>query len=263
VSVLKDLIRRFACGQRAAPGITLEARAELRLRPDERRVPRGKHILGTEYDPVLLRLTGMAPNVDAASNVSGPERCSIAGSFHEGVELRSASQISLGRNAIIKKGTILDGRSSTLRFGIDCGDDFYVKEGAYIDAYGGHICIGRGAAIAQGVAIHGNGGVDVGDYLMMGHGAMILAGNHRHDPSAGIPFIFQGSVARGITIGNNVWIGAGAIILDGVTLGDNVVVGAGTVVSEDIPSGCLATSSRKLKIVALRSDSQAIDSKTR
>jgi acetyltransferase-like isoleucine patch superfamily enzyme len=72
--------------------------------------------------------------------------------------------------------------------------------------------------------------------------------------SAGMPFIFQGSTARGINIGNNVWIGAGAIILDGVTLGDNVVVGAGTVVSEAIPSGCLVTASRDLNIVALRSN---------
>jgi acetyltransferase-like isoleucine patch superfamily enzyme len=201
----------------------------------------------------------MATSVDAASDVSRQESGSITTSRHDGAELRNASQISLGRNAIIKQGTILDGRSNTSRFGIDCGDDFYVKEGAYIDAYGGHIRIGRGAAIAQAVAIHGNGGVDVGDYLMMGHGSLILAGNHRHDPLAGMPFIFQGSTARGINIGNNVWIGAGGIILDGVTLGDNVVVGAGTVVSEDVPSGCLVTASRDLKIVALRSDTQGIN----
>jgi acetyltransferase-like isoleucine patch superfamily enzyme len=217
--------------------------------------------LGTEYDPVLLQLAGIAPNFDIASDVSAHERGSIYASHHDGAELRTASQISLGRNAIIRRGTILDGRSNTSKFGIDCGDDFYVKEGAYIDAYGGHIRIGRGAAIAQAVAIHGNGGVDVGDYLMMGHGSMILAGNHRHDPSAGIPFIFQGSIARGINIGNNVWIGAGAIILDGVNLGDNVVVGAGTVVSEDIPSGCLVTSSRELIIVALRCDTHGIKAK--
>jgi acetyltransferase-like isoleucine patch superfamily enzyme len=203
----------------------------------------------------------MAPNVNAASDVSVRIRSSIATSHLDGAELRNVSKISLGRNAIVKQGTILDGRSTTSRYGIDCGDDFYVKEGAYIDAYGGHICIGRGAAIAQAVAIHGNGGVDVGDYLMMGHGSMILAGNHRHDPSAGMPFIFQGSTARGIKIGNNVWIGAGAIILDGVTLGDDIVVGAGTVVSEDIPSGCLVTASRKLNIVALHSDTHSINAK--
>ncbi|WP_321018774.1 DapH/DapD/GlmU-related protein, partial [Eisenbergiella porci] len=41
-------------------------------------------------------------------------------------------------------------------------------------------------------------------------------------------------------LGNNVWIGGGAIILPGVTIGDNVVIGAGSVVTKDIPSNTIA-----------------------
>ncbi len=40
-------------------------------------------------------------------------------------------------------------------------------------------------------------------------------------------------------IGDNVWIGGGAIILPGVTIGDNVVVGAGSVVTRDVPAGAV------------------------
>jgi acetyltransferase-like isoleucine patch superfamily enzyme len=43
-----------------------------------------------------------------------------------------------------------------------------------------------------------------------------------------------------ITVGNNVFIGYGSIIMPGVNIGDNVVVGAGTVVTKDIPSNCVA-----------------------
>ena len=43
-----------------------------------------------------------------------------------------------------------------------------------------------------------------------------------------------------ITIGNNVWIGAGVIILPGVTIGNNVVIGAGSVVTKNIPAYSLA-----------------------
>ena len=43
-----------------------------------------------------------------------------------------------------------------------------------------------------------------------------------------------------ITVGNNVWFGGGVKVLPGVTIGDNVVIGAGSVVSRDIPSNCLA-----------------------
>ena len=43
-----------------------------------------------------------------------------------------------------------------------------------------------------------------------------------------------------IHVGNNVWIGAGAILLPGVTIGDDTVIGAGSIVTKDIPSGVVA-----------------------
>lgn len=46
--------------------------------------------------------------------------------------------------------------------------------------------------------------------------------------------------ARPITVGNNVWIGAGVSVLPGVTIGDNCVIGAGSVVVKDIPSNSVA-----------------------
>ena len=47
-------------------------------------------------------------------------------------------------------------------------------------------------------------------------------------------------IAKPITIGNNVWIGAHSTILAGVTIGDNSVIGAGSVVTKDIPGGVVA-----------------------
>lgn len=43
-----------------------------------------------------------------------------------------------------------------------------------------------------------------------------------------------------VKIGNNVWIGGGAIIMQGVTIGDNVVIGAGSIVTKNIPSNKIA-----------------------
>ena len=43
-----------------------------------------------------------------------------------------------------------------------------------------------------------------------------------------------------VRIGNNVWIGAGAVVLPGVTIGDDSVIGAGSIVTKDIPAGVVA-----------------------
>ena len=46
--------------------------------------------------------------------------------------------------------------------------------------------------------------------------------------------------SAGITLGRNVWIGAGAILLPGITVGDNTVIGAGSIVTKDIPANVVA-----------------------
>jgi acetyltransferase-like isoleucine patch superfamily enzyme len=42
-----------------------------------------------------------------------------------------------------------------------------------------------------------------------------------------------------VVIGNDVWIGAGAVILRGTTIGDKAVIGAGSIVKGDVPAGCV------------------------
>ena len=60
------------------------------------------------------------------------------------------------------------------------------------------------------------------------------------NPKADGSFAFCKTQTAPVTIGNDVWIGGGAIILPGVTIGDNVVIGAGSVVIKDIPSHTIA-----------------------
>ena len=50
----------------------------------------------------------------------------------------------------------------------------------------------------------------------------------------------QGMYSFPVTIGDNVWIGSGAIILPGVTIGENSIIGAGSVVTHDIPANVIA-----------------------
>lgn len=49
----------------------------------------------------------------------------------------------------------------------------------------------------------------------------------------------KNAITAPVTIGNHVWIGAGATVLKGVTIGDNAIVGAGSVVTKDVPANCI------------------------
>lgn len=79
--------------------------------------------------------------------------------------------------------------------------------------------------------IHGAGGVYIGDYVLLGPNVGIYSNNHIFsDPN--VPIVEQGCEEREIRIGNDVWIGANAVILAGAQIGDGCVVCAGAVVPD-------------------------------
>jgi maltose O-acetyltransferase len=72
---------------------------------------------------------------------------------------------------------------------------------------------------------------------MMGPEVFIITTNHRTS-STEIPMVYQGyEPTAPVTIGDDVWIGARAIILPGVKVGSASIIGAGAVVSKDVPAG--------------------------
>ena len=76
--------------------------------------------------------------------------------------------------------------------------------------------------------------VTIGDGTQIGTGVQILTADHPRDPAERATGIEWGVP---ITIGRNVWIGGGAIILPGLTIGDDALIGAGSVVTRDVPAG--------------------------
>lgn len=79
--------------------------------------------------------------------------------------------------------------------------------------------------------------ITIGDDVQIGPNVQLLTPTH---PLEARPRREKWEAARPITIGNNVWIGGGAIILPGVSIGDDTVVGAGAVVTKDLPAGVIA-----------------------
>lgn len=182
-------------------------------------------------------ITAAAPHAEdsrASSLAKGQKRIASPCSIHHSAELRNAAQVRIGQCTIIKAGVILNGRSNGRTFGIDLGPETYIKENCYIDAYGGHVVFEGRTAVGQGVTLHGNGGITIGRYCMIAGDAKLIAGNHRIE-SVELPYLLQGGTARGIMIGENVWIGVGSTILDGVTVGSNSVVAAGSILHRSLP----------------------------
>lgn len=79
--------------------------------------------------------------------------------------------------------------------------------------------------------------VYIGDHVMIGPNTLITTVNHPLDPLKRRKYM---ATAEPVTIGNDVWIGGNVTILPGVKIGNNVVVGAGAVVTKDIPDNSLA-----------------------
>ncbi len=77
----------------------------------------------------------------------------------------------------------------------------------------------------------------VGDYVMFGPNVTVATAGHPVDPELRRQ-IAQFNIP--VHIGNNVWIGAGSVLLPGVSIGDNTVIGAGSIVTRDIPANVVA-----------------------
>ena len=120
-----------------------------------------------------------------------------------------------------------------------------IGSGAFIQPpfacdYGYNLSIGDNVFVNFNTVILDCASVTIGEGTQMGPGVQILAADHPRDPQARRGLL---ELARPVSIGSNVWIGAAAVVLPGVSVGDDSIIGAGSVVTRDIPSGVVAVGS--------------------
>lgn len=157
--------------------------------------------------------------------------------IENGVRLRFADYIRLGRGAYIDQGCYLH----ACPHGIDIGENSIVMHGAVLHVYNfrnlphAGIKIGRDSLVGEYSVIRGQGGVTIGDRVYTSPFTQIIAVNHIFD-DPDRPFVEQGITAQGIVIEDDVWLGAGAVITDGVCVGKGSIVAAGAVVTKDVPA---------------------------
>ncbi len=111
-----------------------------------------------------------------------------------------------------------------------------VRPPLHVD-YGFQITIGAGSFVNFGLVALDVARITIGDDVQIGPNVQLLTPTHPLDPQLRRD---KWEAAEPITIGDNVWLGGGAIVLPGVTIGDNTVVGAGAVVTRDLPADVVA-----------------------
>lgn len=118
----------------------------------------------------------------------------------------------------------------------DAGENCTVKSPFCCD-YGDFIKLGKNFFSNYNVKLIDGGPITFGDNVMVGPDCTFVTPSHAVDPEKRVAGYM---IYKPITVGNNVWFGAGVTVCGGVTIGDNAVIGAGSVVVKDIPANCLA-----------------------
>lgn len=118
----------------------------------------------------------------------------------------------------------------------EIGEGFDILSPFFCD-FGENIHIGRNFYANHNLSILDGGRVTVGDSVFIAPNVVITTAGHAIDPEQRDRGL---EIALPITIGSHVWLGANVSVLPGVTIGDNVVIGAGSVVTKDIPDNVIA-----------------------
>lgn len=150
-----------------------------------------------------------------------------------GVKLRCKTKIHLGRKVRMLDGVYIDALSSD---GVHLGDRSLLGRNCRIECTGSIRHIGAGVAIGRNSSFGADcyfgaaGGITVGDDVMAGQNIRFHSENHVISDVSRL-IREQGVMHRGITIGDDCWIGAGVVFLDGANVGKGSVVAANAVVT--------------------------------
>jgi acetyltransferase-like isoleucine patch superfamily enzyme len=110
----------------------------------------------------------------------------------------------------------------------------WIHSSVIITPEGGYVEIGENSTLNEFCAIHGLGGVKIGNGVRIGCHTVIHTNYHRFERTD-IPIWKQGVYGKPITMEDDVWIGAHCTIIGGVTIGSHSVIGAHSIVTKDIP----------------------------
>lgn len=154
------------------------------------------------------------------------------------VKISEKRLLHVGKKTKIHDGVVLDALSKE---GLSIGDYCVIGEKTIIQCTGGLSDIGKGITIGNRTTFNNDcffgcaGGITIGDDVVAGQYVRFHSENHNYD-DLDVLIREQGVTHKGIKIGNNCWIGSGAVFLDGSELEDGCVVAANAVITKKFPA---------------------------
>ena len=151
--------------------------------------------------------------------------------------LLNKKNISFGKDVTIDHHTRLDGYAKEkiiLGDGVKIGAYSNLLSTSHLATYGKGLKMGNHSAVGDFTHFGAPGGIEIGNDVIMGSYVSFHAENHNFSDTSKL-IREQGVSHKGITIGNNVWVGAKVTFLDGCKVGSNSVVAAGAVVNGIFP----------------------------
>jgi acetyltransferase-like isoleucine patch superfamily enzyme len=132
------------------------------------------------------------------------------------------------KHATLEVDTVAVGESK-----IVIGNNTLISSFAILRTYGGTIEIGDSCFVNSFTVLYGHGNLTIGNGCLIGPQVTIVPANYGFK-DRDVPFRQQIPTMKGITIEENVWIGAGVTIIDGCTIGKGSIIGAGAVITRNV-----------------------------
>jgi acetyltransferase-like isoleucine patch superfamily enzyme len=159
------------------------------------------------------------------------------------VTLRHPHKIHIGDNTFIDDFAVLDAKGESNE-GIRIGQNAYLGRNAILSCKEGSIFLDDYCNISANCSLLSETEIRLGKYCFLAGNCYLVAGGNHNFEKTSVPIMFQPSFSKGgIKVGEDVWLGAGVIVLDDVAIGKGCVVGAGGVVIESLPEYGIAVGS--------------------
>lgn len=144
-------------------------------------------------------------------------------------QVRVEGAVTLGKGTRLLRGATVMGNGGF----VIVGRDGLIARWSVVQAAGGSISIGDRSSVGDFSNLYGQGGLVVGNDVLIASGVRIHSAEHLMD-RRDVPIRLQGERTAATTIGDGAWLAANVLVLAGVTVGEGAVCAAGAVVTRDV-----------------------------